>query len=331
MVLPAAILASTPRTLALAVAVVWLVGCGETAEDGAPEPPPTRTPTPYVPDLPPDDVQQTTLDEAALGRLMAEQIPALVRSDLSAVPGIIEGFADLTDPECPGAQVDGADGYSVVAFEADCVNGDGVRIRGYLNLTRISEDEGASTTAVVEGNDLRIEAPDGRFIELSGYFSTTDEAYDGAVERGSYLSARLRADAQTAAGNPWLVGTFQGRIERFSYAQPDGAVVGLSGAVTLSGETDLTLSISALRLNSWACGQEAAGVFSVREPSGTTSSSTASSKKTKTQRARPPRRGPSRCATAAARTSSVGPPRARSAPTGAGSTRSSRRWPHDAS
>lgn len=245
-----------------------IVGCGAEETETQATPPPTRTPTPYVPDLPPDEAQSATLDDATLQQVLAAQVPALLQADLRAVPDIVEGFVDLTDPECPAAQVQGEGDFAVLVVESDCVNGDGVRIRGYLNITRVVEDGGAVVNVSMEGGGLRMEAPDGRFVEVGGYMGAHEARFDDVRETGAYLGARLRADPETAAGNPFLDGTFGGRMERWSYAEPGGAAVGLSAAMTLSEGPVNTLSVSGLRLNSWACGEEPAGVFSVREPSG---------------------------------------------------------------
>lgn len=257
----------------ICLAAVWAlaagVGCEGDGGEAAPEPATTRTPTPYVPDLPPEAVgPEARLDAAAVAGVLAQRLPALMSADVAAVPDRLEALLALGDDACPGGERFGGDSSQGLALENDCATADGFRYRGYLNITRFSEDDGAVVGFSVDAGGVRVDAPDGRFIEVDGYFGGSTERFDEVVGHNAYVGARLSADPGTAEGNPWLDGTFAGRIERWSYREPGGVAMGLDGSVALVGGPASAVSVSGLRLNSWACGAEPAGVFSLREADG---------------------------------------------------------------
>lgn len=251
------------------VAAALGVGCGGSADGDAADAPAIRAPTPYVPDLPPAaDGPAARLDAAAVAAAITARVPELLGADLAAVPDLVEGFVDLAAPGCPGGERFEEGEASGLAVENDCITADGYRFRGLLSITRFTEAEGAVRGFSVDAGGVRIEAPDGRFVELDGFFGGSSERFDEVVGHNTYLGARLAADAETAGGNPWLDGTFEGRLERWSYREPGGVAMGLSGSVALAGGAVSAVAVSGLHFDSWSCGAEPSGVVSVREADG---------------------------------------------------------------
>lgn len=252
-----------------------LVACDDGADpqplSAADAAPPLRMPTPYLPEIA-DPPPVAGLDPAALNAAVAEHLPRMARASVSALPELIEALIAFDDPACPRVERFGEGDAQVLTAEGECVTRDGVSFRGYLGLRRFAGhgDDGAPIEGfVIDAGEVRIAAPDGRALELTGYLEFNRTTHPDETSEGTWFEGLFRADPATAADHPWLGPSGPRQMGRYRGLHASGNVwFELS---TVAGFDDGPLSaikIDGLRINTWACTEEPAGAIAVREANG---------------------------------------------------------------
>lgn len=262
----------TQRVLAAMAVGGLLAACGGETDTGdqSTAPPPVREPTPYVPQLE-DEPVSPGLDVQALDRVLTAQIRTLMNVDGSQVPAALESMIDLTDPDCPGGERYEEDGFEWVSVINECTTADGTQFQGEMRLGRaVEEAEGGERGLVLEaGGGVRIDAPDGRYLALSGYMEIGGGQEDGGTQEYVFLGIRVDADPQTAGDDPLLNGQVGGQLGRYTFLAEDGNMaVGLTIAQTVDDPAISAIQLDDVVINTWLCSEEPAGTISVREAGG---------------------------------------------------------------
>lgn len=182
----------------------------------------------------------------------------------------------VMEPECPEEQqIVGDEVVGVVAWYSEgCTTSTGVTFTGgaRLEVALGVVEEGRTVDRGIlssEGGTARIETDDGRYFDLSGYFSyergTSADATDGYFG----LTGTLEADATTAGDNAMLSGAL--RPQGYIYAYSGEGYRGIGGDGSITGtalEGVVALSFAGLVVADQPCASEPAGEFAVRDDAG---------------------------------------------------------------
>lgn len=212
-----------------------------------------------------------------------EEVAAAIATGLSAfvfagpleVLTAYDAIATM-EPECPEEQqIVGDDVVGVVAWYSEgCTTSTGVTFSGGARLEvalGVVDGDRTVDSGVLssEGGTARIETDDGRYFELSGYFSyekgTSAEATDGYFG----FNGEMEADAQTAGDNAMLSGAL--RPQGYVYAYSGDGYRGIGGDGSITGtalEGVVALSFAGVVVADQPCASEPAGQFAVRDDAG---------------------------------------------------------------
>lgn len=252
--------------------LVLLTACGAEPvlpDTPAPEP---RDPAPYLPDL---EVQpaEPALSSAEVAAAIEDRFAALVTAVPTGFPAAFDAMMALAEPGCPTV-VDASAG-SRTQLEvpySSCTTSGGVTFEGsisYRHEAGTLDDYGNQVDGMeFYTPDFRVEAPDGRFLQASGYFNFNHTHGDYFVAGGSYCSGELRADDATAGDDPWLRGDVSGLVSVY-LGDYNGYRLGVVNATVATEDADIVgVALQDLLWEPGLCDVELLGTGSIREANG---------------------------------------------------------------
>lgn len=245
-------------------------GGGGAGDDG----PSDERPSPYA--------ESSTGAEADPPTLTAEQAAASAMAGLRTFVGLqpdaaIEAIEAMIVLEagCPEEQAEFTEGDATVITwgSAGCTTSTGLTIRGSGRLERFTYVDGETTgegaSVSSEGGTLRLDAADGRFVELAGYAYYERVTTPDGSESYFEASGQLAADGQTATASPLLDAGLRAQGGLFSYAGGGYEVLGGQGSLGAAALPDaLAFQFSDLLVVPSECAKEPLGTVSVRDDAG---------------------------------------------------------------
>jgi len=261
-----------PAALAL---LGWGLAACTNAQEATPPPTPTepREPVPWLPDL---EVEPTapTLSGDEVGAAIEQRFASLVTAVPTGFPDALVGLVALAEDGCPGEIIDETVGSRrTIVLRADgCETRSGTAFSGSIDLaweTGTVDDDGNDVDgAEWFAQDLRIEAPDGRFVEADGYFNFRHTFEKRSAYASSYCTGRLRADDATAGDDPWLRGDVEGLVSVFVGDFNGYRLASVEATVATDDPEIVGISLQDLRWEPGQCDIELLGAGSIREASG---------------------------------------------------------------
>lgn len=258
----------------ISVLGAMMLACPSSEEGGAGDGPSDERPSPYAESSTGADAEPPTLSaEQAAASAMAG-LRTFVVLEPDAAIAAVEAMLVL-EADCPEEQAEFTEGdATVITFaSAGCTTSAGLTFRGSGRLDRFTYAEGDATgegaSLSSEGGTLRLEASDGRFVELAGgvYYErvTSPEGAESYFE----ASGQLAADADTAAASPMLDAGLHAQGGLFSGAGGGYVVLGGQGSLGAAALPDgLAFQFSDLLVAPSECAKEPLGAVSVRDDAG---------------------------------------------------------------
>jgi hypothetical protein len=159
------------------------------------------TTTPYAPE--PAATAAPSLSPERAASAVPQVVALVMAADPNAMLAAYDAMMEHGDAACPGETNEG--GVRAWFLEEPCTASDGTRFDGEGYLQRF-------TSETEDGFELGVElldivTADGAY--LRGSFSIYASTFESGGERYHYfeVQADVHADAATAAGHPWLLGT----------------------------------------------------------------------------------------------------------------------------